>query len=211
MDGLPPIWPRGGCSGRVVRGRPGPPAARHWACCPEPEGKRGGHRRAPTAKRPPSSFSGEAPTEGPPPPPARVTSAQVEAFTRPLRMDLRVRVKSLALKVRSSIPTACATRSRPDASYSTVGVGDQLSFRLIQDNQFVAKRVAYSRATADHYVEWGQNRLASRLQKGCESLVDVGDKMSVSGPIWRVCHQLGVRLRKTETRSFIAAPQQSMT
>ena len=110
------------------------------------------------AKRPPSSFSGEAPTEGPPPPPTRALRAsQVEAFTRPLRRDSRVRVKSLALKVRSSIPTACATRSRPDASYSTVGVGDQLSFRLIQDNQFVAKRVAYSRATADHYVEWGQN------------------------------------------------------
>ena len=37
-------------------------------------------------------------------------------------------------------------RARPDASYSTVGVGDQLSFRLIQDNQVVAKRVAYSGA-----------------------------------------------------------------
>ena len=102
-------------------------------------------------------------------------------------------------------------RARPDASYSTVGVGDQLSFRLIQDNQVVAKRVAYSGATADRYVEWGQNRLAPGLQKGCESLVDVGDQNVGLRSDMKVYYQLGVRLRKTETRSLIAAPQQSMT
>jgi hypothetical protein len=56
--------------------------------------------------------------------------------------------------------------ARADASYSTVGVGHQLSFRLIQDDQFVAKGVAYSRTTANRYVECGQNRLApKRLRK----------------------------------------------
>ncbi len=147
------------------------PVARHWAAAPSQKETRG----------PPEGAYGEAPAQlvlrrGP---------DRKKARPRRLRVRSRVRVKSLALKVRSSIPTACATRSRPDASYSTVGVGDQLSFRLMQDSQFVAKRVAYSRATADHYVEWGQNRLAPGLQKDCESLVDVGDKMSVSGPIWR--------------------------
>jgi hypothetical protein len=74
-------------------------------------------------------------------------------------------------------------RARPDASYSTVGVGDQLSFRLIQDNQVVAKRVAYSGATADRYVEWGQNRLAPAFKKAAKASLTSATTMSVSGPI----------------------------
>jgi hypothetical protein len=98
-----------------------------------------------------------------------------------------------------------------EASYSTVGIGHQLSFRLIQDDQFVAKGVAYSRTTANRYVEWGQNRLAPGLQKGCESLVDVCDQYVRLRSDMKVYYQLGVRLRKTETRSLTAAPQQSVT
>jgi len=210
VDGLPPIRPRwvaGGSSegvlghlwhaiGRLSRARR----------------KRGGHRRAPTAKRPPSSFSGVAPTEGPPPPPTRALRAsQVEAFTRPLSRDSRVRVKSLALKVRSSIPTACATRSRPDASYSTVGVGDQLSFRLIQDKPIrcLTGRVfaRNGRSLCRMGPESTRPRPSKRLRKpGRRRRQNVGLRSDME-----VCHQLGVRLRKTETRSFLAAPQQSMT
>jgi hypothetical protein len=102
-------------------------------------------------------------------------------------------------------------RARLDASDSTTGVGGQLSFRLIQDNQFVAKRVTYSRATADRYVEWGHNRLSPGLQKVRESLVDVGDHYVRFRSDMEVYDQLGIRLRKTETRSLIGAPQQTMT
>ena len=152
---------------------------------PRARRKRGGHRRRLWRSARPARSQARPRQKARPAAYACVTSAQVEAFTRPLRRDLRVRVKSLALKVRSSIPTACATRSRPDASYSTAGVGNQLSFRLIQDNQFVAKRVAYSRATADHYVEWGQNRLAPAFKKAAKAWSTSATKMSVSGPIVR--------------------------
>ena len=54
-------------------------------------------------------------------------------------------------------------------------------------------------------------RIESPPEKGCESLVDVGDQYVRLKSDMKVHYQLGVRLKKTETRSLSGAPQQSMT
>ena len=97
-----------------------------------------------------------------------------------------------------------------DADHSPIGVGRQSAFRLIQQDEFVAKRVANARATADRDVERSLYAHAACAQEERESLVDVGNHNVRLGSDLQVNDQVRVGLRKSEARRFTASPQQAM-
>jgi hypothetical protein len=101
--------------------------------------------------------------------------------------------------------------SRLNADHSAVGVGRQSAFRLIQQDEFVAKRVANARAPADGDVKRTLDALAACTQEERESLVDVGNHNVCLGPDLQMNDQFRVGLRKSEASRFIASPQQAMT
>lgn len=97
-----------------------------------------------------------------------------------------------------------------DADHSPIGVGRQSAFRLIQQDEFVAKRVANARATADRDVERSLYAHAACAQEERESLVDVGNHNIRLGSDLQVNDQLRVGLRKSQASRFTASPQQAM-
>jgi hypothetical protein len=108
-------------------------------------------------------------------------------------------------------PLSSTGRPRLNPDHSSLGVGRQSAFRLVQQDKFVAKGIANARAPADHNVERTLNALAACAQETRESLVDIGDQNVRLGSDLQVNDQLGVGLWKGEASRFIASPQQAMT
>jgi hypothetical protein len=87
-----------------------------------------------------------------------------------------------------------------------MGVGRQSAFRLIQQDEFVAKRVANPRAPADRDVERMLDALAACPKEERKSLVGIGDQNVSLWPDLEVNDQLRFGLRKSEASRFIASP-----
>jgi hypothetical protein len=100
-------------------------------------------------------------------------------------------------------------RLNPD--HSPLGVGRQSAFRLVQQDEFVAKWIANARTPADRNVERRLNALAACAKEACESLADIGDQNVRLGSDLQVNDKLCVGLRKGEASCFIASPKQAMT
>jgi hypothetical protein len=60
---------------------------------------------------------------------------------------------------------AITRRSRLNADHSPIGVGRQSAFRLIQQDEFVAKRIANARAPADRFATTGDDRACRDKRK----------------------------------------------
>jgi hypothetical protein len=90
-------------------------------------------------------------------------------------------------------------------------VGRQRAFGLVQQNQFVAKRVANARASADRDVERSLYRLAARAQEQRERLINiVNDNIGFWTDV-QVHDEFRVRIRKGKTDRFVASPQHWMS
>ena len=100
-------------------------------------------------------------------------------------------------------------RLNPD--HSPLGVGRQSTFRLVQQDEFVAKGITNAGTPADRNIEWRLNALAACAQETRESLVDIGDQNVRLGSDLQVNDKLRVCLGKGEANCFIASPKQAMT
>jgi hypothetical protein len=82
---------------------------------------------------------------------------------------------------------------------------------LVQQNQFVAKRVANARASANRDVERSLYRLAARAQEQRERLITiVNDNIGFWTDI-QVHDELSVGVRKSKADRFVASPQDRMS
>ena len=99
---------------------------------------------------------------------------------------------------------------RRDADHMAIGVGHQLSLGLIQDDQFVAERIANACATANRQVEWSLKGVAARTYEGRESLVDVAHENIRLRSNVKVYDQFCIRLWKLEADRFISSPQETV-
>jgi hypothetical protein len=100
--------------------------------------------------------------------------------------------------------------SRLDTDHPAVGVGRQLAFGLIQDDQFVAERVAPTRTPFNRNVERVLDCLTACAHERHECGIDVANQNIRLGSFAKVYDKLCFGLSKGEADCFIASPQQSM-
>ena len=111
----------------------------------------------------------------------------------------------------SGLSLSSTGRLRLNPDHLPLGVGRQSAFRLVQQDEFVAKGIANARTPTDRNIERTLNALAAGAQEERESLVDIGDQNVRLGSDLQVDDKLRVRLGKGEASGFIASLQKPMT
>jgi hypothetical protein len=145
---------------------------------------------------------------------ASVASKSVSFASAPCLGDEPLDVVAPAPPARLTVQVCrCLSTRRPrlHPDHSPLGIGRQSAFRLVQQDEFVAKRIANARTPTNRDVERTLNALAARAQEERESLVYVGDQNVRLGSDLQVNDKLRVRLGKGEASRFIASPQKAVT
>ena len=99
---------------------------------------------------------------------------------------------------------------RPYAGHSPVSVGDEAAFGLVEDDQYVAERIADAGAAANGNVEGALDSLAAGVEEQLEGVVDIFNQNIGFGADVQVNYELGVGVRKGEADRSLASPHHVM-
>nr|WP_143534235.1 hypothetical protein [Rhizobium sullae] len=98
-----------------------------------------------------------------------------------------------------------------DTGDTPLRVRDQRPFRLVQNHNYVAERIADSGASSDRDFEWRLHSLSAGGQELLKRLVHVIDQDVGLGTDMKMDNQFRVGFREPKAGGFIVPPNQGLT